>query len=88
VFNEDLLTKCKAPQFKGQHMDLVPLLTIIHKEEEYKVKEVQKHKKCGKEIQYLVYWKGYRNKHDQLIAESGLPHAKEVIEDYWTRYSS
>jgi len=32
VFNEDLLTKYKAPQFKGQHMDPVPPPTIINEE--------------------------------------------------------
>jgi len=45
VFNEDLLTKCKAPQFKEHHMDLVPPSAIINKEEENKVEEVQKHRK-------------------------------------------
>jgi len=55
VFNEDLLTKCKAPQFKKQHIDPVPPPTIINKEEEYEVKEVWKHRKQGREIQYLVH---------------------------------
>ena len=40
MFNEDLLTKCKALQFKGQYMDPPPLLTIINEKEEYEVKEV------------------------------------------------
>ena len=30
-------------------MNLAPLLTIINEEEEYKVKEVQKHRKQGRE---------------------------------------
>jgi len=64
VFNEDLLTKHKTLQFKGQHMDPAPPLTIINKEEEYKVEEVWKHRKRGREIQYLVHWKGYGDKHD------------------------
>jgi len=29
-----------------------------------------------------IYWKGYGDEHDQWIAESGLPHAKDAIEDY------
>jgi len=45
VFNEDLLTRCNEPQFKEQHMELVPPPTIINKEEEYKVEEVRKHQK-------------------------------------------
>ena len=35
-----------------------------------------------------MYWKGYRDKHDQWIVELGLPQAKEMIEDYWMRYLS
>ena len=43
VFNEDLLTQCKEPQFKGQHIKLVPLPDIINEEEEYKVEEIRKY---------------------------------------------
>ena len=64
VFNKDLLTYCKEPQLQGQHIDLVPLLTIINEEEEYKVEEVRKHRKQGQETQFLVHWKGYRDEHD------------------------
>jgi len=45
MFNKDLLTRCNEPQFKGQHIELAPPLTIINKEEEYKVEEVWKHRK-------------------------------------------
>jgi len=64
VFNEDLLTRCKEPQFKEQHMEPAPLPTIINKEG-YEVKEIQKHRKQDKEIQYLVHWKGYGGEYDQ-----------------------
>jgi len=69
-------------------MEPVSPLTIINKEEEYEVEKVQKHKKQGRVMQYLVHWKGYGDKHDQWIAESRLSHAKGVIEDYWTRILS
>ena len=39
-------------------------------------------------MQYLVYWKGYGDEHNQWITETGLPHTKEAIEDYWSRISS
>jgi len=45
MFNEDLLTRCNKSQFKGQHMELAPSLTIINEKEEYKVEEVWKHRK-------------------------------------------
>ena len=69
-------------------MKPTPPPTIINKEEKYKVEEVQKHRKHGREMQYLVHWKSYGDKHNQQIAEMGLPHAKEMIKDYWSRISS
>ena len=65
VFNEDLLTWCKEPQYQGQHVDPAPLLDIINEEDEYEVEEIRKHQKKGRETQYLIHWKGYGNKHDQ-----------------------
>jgi len=65
VFNKDLLTQCVEPKFKGQHEDLAPPPMIINEEEEYKVIEVRKHRKQGRRTQYLVYWKRYRDEHDQ-----------------------
>ena len=40
VFNEDLLTRCREPHYKGQHMEPAPPPTIINEEEEYKVEKV------------------------------------------------
>jgi len=88
VFNKDLLTQCVKPKFKRQHKKLVLPLTIINEEEEYEVEEVRKHRKHGRGTQYLVHWKGYGDNHDQWIAETGLSHAREAIEDYWARHSS
>jgi len=65
VFNEDLLTRYVEPTFKGQHEEPAPPPTIINKEEEYEVEEVRKHRKRGRGTQYLVYWKGYGDEHNQ-----------------------
>ena len=88
VFHEDLLTQCVELKFKEQYEEPAPPPMIIHEEEKYEVEEVRKHRKQEKGTQYLVYWKGYGDEHNQWIAESGLPHARQAIEDYWTRYSS
>ena len=64
VFNENLLTQCKEPQYKSQHMEPTLLLDIINEEEEYKVEKIRKHRKRGWKTQYLVYWKGYRDEHN------------------------
>ena len=47
MFNKDLLTHYKEPQFQEQYINLTPLppTIIINEEEEYKVKEVRKHRK-------------------------------------------
>jgi len=75
------------PKFQEQHKDPAPPPMIFNEEKEYEVEEVWKHRIRGWEMQYLVHLKGYGDKHDQWIAESGLPHAKQMIEDYWTGYS-
>ena len=75
--------------FKEQHMDPASLPPeIINKEEEYEVKEVKNYRKQEHNTYFLVHQKGYGNEHDQWIAETGLPHTKEAIEDYWSRISS
>jgi len=88
IFHEDLLTRCVKPKFKEQYEKPAPPPMIINEEEEYEVEKVRKHRKQRKETQYLVHWKGYRDEHNQWIVESGLPHARQAIEDYWMRYSS
>ena len=40
MFNEDLLTWCKEPHFKKQHMEPAPPLTVVNKKKEYEVKKV------------------------------------------------
>ena len=40
IFNEDLLTRCVEPKFKGQHKEPAPPPTIINEEKEYEVEEV------------------------------------------------
>jgi len=52
-------------KFKRQHEEPALLPTIINEEEEYEVEEVRKHRKHGRGTQYLVYWKGYGDEHDQ-----------------------
>ena len=39
-------------------------------------------------MQFLVYWKGYGDEHDQQIVETGLSHTKEMIKYYWSRILS
>ena len=43
VFNKDLLTWCKRPYYKEQHIEPASPPDIINKEEEYEVEEIRKH---------------------------------------------
>ena len=65
VFNKDLLTHCKKTEFTSQHKDPALPPDIINKEEEYEVEEIRGHCKKGRGTQFLVYWKGYENEHNQ-----------------------
>ena len=55
IFNEDLLTRCVEPKFKGQHEEPAPPPMIINEEEEYEVEEVRKHRKRERGTQYLIH---------------------------------
>ena len=78
VLNKDLLTRCREPQFKRQYMGQVPTPDIINKEEEYKAEEIRSYRKQGCNMQFLVYQKGYGNKHNQWISETELPYARKA----------
>ena len=68
-------------------METAPLPDIINEEEKYEVEKVQNHRKQKYSTQFLVHWKGYGNEYNQQIIETGLPHTKEAIQDYWTKLS-
>jgi len=66
-------------------MDSAPPPDIINEKEEYEVEEIRGYHKKQRGTQFLVYWKGYGNKHDQWMTEANLEHTKEAIQDYWTQ---
>ena len=65
MFNKDLLTQCKEPHFKRRHVEPALLLTIVNEEKEYEVKEIRKHRKQDRRMQYLVHWKDYGDEYNQ-----------------------
>jgi hypothetical protein len=86
VFNEALLSPHRKPHFRIQEKVAPPPPDIVNEEEEYEVEEVRGQRRRGRGTQYLVHWKGYSDEEDTWIAESQLPHAKEVIDDYLKRF--
>ena len=55
MFNKNLLTWCREPWFKRQHIELALPPDIINKKEEYKVEEIRNYRKQRYSIQFLVY---------------------------------
>jgi len=45
MFNKDLLTKCREPQFKEQHVEPAPPPDIVNKEDKDEVEEVRNYRK-------------------------------------------
>jgi len=45
-------------------MDPAPPPDIINEKEEYEVEEIRGYHKKQRGTQFLVYWKGYGNKHN------------------------
>ncbi len=66
-------------KFKEQHKEPAPPPTIINEEEEY---EVEKYGSTGNEdgeCSTQCTGKDMGMKHNQWIAEMGLPHAKQAV---------
>jgi len=51
MFNEDLLTQCREPQFKEQYIEMAPPPDMINEKEEYKIKSIKLQKT---RIQHII----------------------------------
>ena len=69
VFNEDLLTQCNKPKFKGQHKELAPPPTIVNKKEEYEVEEIRKCRKQDRGMQYQGDVTRYDDHHTRIQSQ-------------------
>ncbi len=73
VFHVDLLTPYKETEFHGRNFER-PLPDLINGEEEYEVEHIINSRRFGRgrQVQYLVHWKGYPESDDQWIPWSDL----------------
>jgi len=69
VFNEDLLTQCNEPKFKGQHKELAPPPNIVNKKEEYEVEEIRKCRKQDRGMQYQGDVTRYDDHHTRIQSQ-------------------
>ncbi len=81
VFHVDLLTPYKETEFHGHNFKW-PLPDLIDGEEEYEVERIidSRHFGRGRQVQYLVHWKGYPKSDDQWIPWPDLNAPKLLAE--------
>jgi len=82
VFHVDLLTPYKETEFHGRNFER-PLPDLIDGEEEYKVERIVNSRRFGRgrQVQYLVHWKGYLEADDQWIPWTDL-NAPELLTEF------
>ncbi len=82
VFHMDLLTPYKEMEFHGHNFER-PLPDLIDGEEEYEVERIINSRRfgCGRQVQYLVHWKGYLESDDQWILWMDL-NAPELLAEF------
>ena len=73
MFHVDLLTPYKETEFHGRNFEQ-PVPALIDGKEEYEVECVIDSRRFGhgRQVQYLVHWKGYPEVDDQWIPWSDL----------------
>ncbi len=82
MFHVDLLTPYKETEIHGHNLKR-PLPDLINGEEEYEVERVVNSRRfgCGRQVQYLVHWKGYPEVDDQWIPWMDL-NAPELLMEF------
>ncbi len=82
MFHADLLTPYKETEFHGHNFEQ-PLPDLIDGDEEYEVEHILD-SRCfghGRQVQYLVHWKGYPTSDNQWIPWSDL-NAPELLAEF------
>jgi len=81
VFHVDLLLPYKEMEVYGTPYTRPP--PIINNEEEYEIEAIldARRKGQGRQLQYLVHWKGYPHLDDSWITQKDL-HAPELLADF------
>jgi len=82
VFHTDLLTPYKEMEFHGRNFERL-LPDLIDGNEEYEVERIVNSRRFrrGRQVQYLVHWKGYPESDDQWIPWSDL-NAPELLAEF------
>src|SRR5258707_3379890 len=85
VFHIDLLLPYKETEAYGTPFTCPP--PIIDSEEEYEIEAIlnaRRHRR-GRQLQYLVHWKGYPHLDDSWVHHKDL-HAPDILHEYMTSH--
>ena len=81
VFHACLLSPYKeTDEHRPNHTDPPP--DLINGENEYKVEAILAHRKGGRQIQYLVKWRGYDPSNNTWDPEMNLSNTDEILSGY------
>ena len=81
MFHMCLLSPYKeTDEHRPNHTD--PLPDLIDGENKYKVEAILAHRKRGRQMQYLVKWKGYDPSNNTWEPETNLSNADEILSEY------
>ena len=81
MFHACLLSPYKETDEHGpNHTDPPP--DLINGENEYEVEAILAHRKRGRQMQYLIKWKGYDPSNNTWEPETNLSDADEILAGY------
>lgn len=81
VFHATLLSPYRENEIYGEHEHRPPP-DLIEGEEEYEVERIVKHRKRGRNFQYLVKWKGYADLDSTWETEKSFTNAQDILKSY------
>ena len=84
VFHACLLSPFKETEFHGPN-DTRPPPDLIEGSEEYEIEAILAHRKIGRQMQYLVKWKGYDTSENTWEPIRNLSNAEEILDEYKKR---
>jgi hypothetical protein len=81
VFHVYLLRK----YIDGGRVQPPPLPEIVAGEPEYHVEKVLAHRLVGRNMEFLIKWKGYAQKHNSWEPAVAIFNCENLVNEYWSR---
>jgi hypothetical protein len=85
VFHATLLSPYRENEIHGPNFPKPPP-DIIDGNEEFEVEQILRHRKRGRNMQFLIKWKGYDDFDSTWEPERNLTHAKDILSQYKRRH--